>query len=310
MKKPKLDFKVPKLDLKLPSFGGKRPALPKTNVKAPQFLTDLYVDLRDRRLLPLVALLVVGILAAPFLFGGSDEDEPPPLSTPAPQGSEATAASFSVVPSEPGLRDYRKRLGHRQARNPFAQPATQASDGAGGAADPGGESAGDEGGAVVVGGGSEGSSGGSPSAGPTTTTTTTTTNVVVESKVTGFALKARAGFLGELKEQDRITSMTTLPSAKNPVLVFVGPSKDEKGAIFLMTSNVTAFYGKARCVLDEQTCSTVELRPGHSATFAYGFGETRYKLTLQKIYPLVETSEEAASVTEKSDGMADEEKED
>ena len=36
----------------------------------PPFLVDLYYDLRDRRLLPLLALVLVAIVAVPFLLGG------------------------------------------------------------------------------------------------------------------------------------------------------------------------------------------------------------------------------------------------
>ncbi len=68
MKKPDFKFKLPDLDLKLPSLGGKRPSVPKTSIKPPKFVADLYADLRDRRLLPLVALLLVAIVAAPFLL--------------------------------------------------------------------------------------------------------------------------------------------------------------------------------------------------------------------------------------------------
>ena len=52
------------------------------NVKVPRFVTDLYQDLVDRRLLPLVALILVAIVAVPFLLGGSEE--PPAPSTPMP----------------------------------------------------------------------------------------------------------------------------------------------------------------------------------------------------------------------------------
>ncbi len=291
-------------DLKKPSL--KKPEL-SSGLKPPQFAVDLYADLRDRHLLPLVILLVVGIFAAPILLGGGgDEEEESFGGGTVTTEEEQAAASFAVVPSEPGLRDYRRRLGHRQPRNPFAQPAPRR----------GGEG----GDAVVVAGGGDatgtgGSSGspagGAPSAGPetnsTTTKTTTVTQVVAESTVTGHVIEVNAGFLGDLKHKRGVEPMTTLPSAKNPVLTFVGISQDGKGAIFLMDSNVTAYYGKAKCVLDELACTTVEIKPGNSATFAYGYGKTRFKLTLKRIYPIVERSQDAASVTETETDKDDDE---
>lgn len=306
LKKPSFDLSNLKLP-KLSRGSGGSSSRSKPDIPVPRFASDLYADLRDRRLLPLVALLLVAIAATPFLLAGKgdgEEETVPPSSSQISPG-EAAEASFSVVPAAPALRDYQERLGHRKARNPFAQPSVgPTAAGAGSAA--GGEEIAVEGGA---GGGAEAStpselpgleSGGSPSAEPgTSTTTTTTTDVTVESKISSYALKARLGFLGDLEEHEGVTPMTTLPSEKNAVLVFIGPSKDKNGAVFLMTSDVTAFYGKAKCVLDELTCTTVELRPGESATFAVGYGKTRLKLILQKLYPVVEDREAASTVTEK-----------
>lgn len=95
------------------------------NLRVPAFLEDLYYDLKDRRLLPLVALGIVAIIAVPFLLaGGSDKPE---AHAPRVRGSIATASgadgSLTVVRSNPGLRDYRKRL-HRKPTDPFKQHFT------------------------------------------------------------------------------------------------------------------------------------------------------------------------------------------
>ena len=50
-------------DLKMPDF------------KVPAFVSDLYYDLRDRRLLPLVGLVLVAIVAVPFLLSGGSEEQ-------------------------------------------------------------------------------------------------------------------------------------------------------------------------------------------------------------------------------------------
>ena len=46
----------------------KMPKLKGSDAKVPPVLADLYYDLRDRRLLPLIALILVAIVAAPFLL--------------------------------------------------------------------------------------------------------------------------------------------------------------------------------------------------------------------------------------------------
>ncbi len=50
-------------------------------------------------------------------------------------------------------------------------------------------------------------------------------------------------------------------------------------------------------MVDKQACQLLELKPGNSATFAYGYGDSRYKLTLKKIVPVVATRQKAATVT-------------
>jgi hypothetical protein len=101
----------------------KMPKLKGSEMKVPPFLSDLYYDLSERRLLPIIALIVVAIVAAPFLLGGeSSESEPVPTPTTG-GGATATASqrSLTVVEAEPGLRNYKKRLAHRSPTDPFKQ---------------------------------------------------------------------------------------------------------------------------------------------------------------------------------------------
>jgi hypothetical protein len=278
MKIPDLKLKKPKLQLKRKPSAGAKPG-----VKAPKFAADLYGDLRDRRLLPLVALLIVATIATPFLLAKDGPEEPVAVATGSTLALPASQASFPVAPAAPQLRDYHRRLGHREARNPFEEPppapkpsAESESEGSGGGKT---ESTPSES-PVVKGGGSEAK-----------------TKVVVKDKVIGYEIDTRAGFVGFVKPRDGIEPTTKLPSPQKPVIVFIGLSKDKKGALFLMSSNVTAYYGKAHCTLDKQACQVVELRPGKSATFAYGYGEARYKLALKRIVAVVDARKVEATVT-------------
>ena len=313
------------------AISSRRSSLPTPDVKVPKFLADLYADLRDRRLLPLVAVLLVAIVAAPIILGdngGEEESTAPPITGTAQ--ASTSDASFSVVPAEPGLRDYRRRLSHREARDPFNQPSSGGSGGSNAksgsesttATQQGGESPGGE---ITV----EGGAGASPSetevtpppvetspvetspapvetspapvetkSSPPVKPTETTRSVVVEKELTGFEIDIHAGFLGHQADQTKIPAMTKLPSPKQPVLVYLGASKDQKGALFLLSSEVTAFYGKGHCTLDKRSCSVLELRPGKSATFVYGLEGDRYKLTLGSIVPILTTHEASSTVTD------------
>jgi hypothetical protein len=95
------------------------------NLKLPAFVEDLYFDLKDRRLLPLVALGIVAIVAAPILLsqGSSEPAKPAPVVRGTASSGPGANASLTVVRAEPGLRAYRKRL-HRKPVDPFKQRFT------------------------------------------------------------------------------------------------------------------------------------------------------------------------------------------
>ncbi len=109
----------------------------------------------------------------------------------------------------------------------------------------------------------------------------------VKTKV-GYAAVVKTEFVGAEPKEQQIEAQAKLPNEANPAIVYTGISPDETGALFLMTSNVTAFYGHGQCVLGGATCQQLKLRVGKSATFAIGFGETRYKVTLLDFVPIVE----------------------
>src|SRR6185503_11944169 len=104
--------------------------------------------------------------------------------------------------------------------------------------------------------------------------------------VVGYAIDAEAGFVPKTTEKTGIAPMTKLPNKKHPLVLFIGLSQNHKRALFLMTSNVTAYYG-GHCALDKQACQLVEVAPGKGIIFSAGYGNTRYKLHLKRIVPVV-----------------------
>jgi hypothetical protein len=270
-------MRKPSLKLKRPQLGRKGSSGSTPTIKPPKFLADLYADLRDRRLLPLVALLLVAIIAAPILLAGG-EDEETAVAPPAPAGASASAAqtSFTVVPAQEGqLRDYRKRLNHRTARNPFKQPV------------PAAKTSGEDCGCGSAGGGSTAEpTSGSEGAVEYTPSEPPVVEATVKANI-GFEALLKTQFIGEEPKERRVEAQTKLPNEEAPAVVYTGISPDKKGGLFLMTSNVTAFYGHGQCVLGGATCQQLKLKLGKSATFAIGFGETRYKVTLLGFVPIV-----------------------
>ena len=114
-------------DLKLPSLSSLRRSKDGgegggSGLQAPGFLSDLYYDLRERRLLPVILLVVVAIVAIRFLLGRPEEVTALEAGAGETAGSSnANGATLAVVEANPGLRDPNKRLKGQTATDPFKQ---------------------------------------------------------------------------------------------------------------------------------------------------------------------------------------------
>ena len=277
-------------ELKMPKLNG-------SSMKAPPFLTDLYYDLRDRRLLPLIALILVAIVAAPFLLkSDAEEAEPAPapgLEAGAQQTSEKT---LTVVKAAPGLRNYKKRLARRSPRNPFRQhfvapvlagselnePTTTTTTTEGGSAE-GGSSA------PAVPAPSGGSpSGGSDSNGDEIPDGVSLYTYTLDLQVTKIQTKPNGGKekTGPTVHKD-VKAPSPLPGEKSPVITYLGMgAKEPRLPMFLVSSEVTAIYGEGVCVSGTSTCQLISLRKGFPVTFVYGPNAVRYKISLLDITPV------------------------
>jgi hypothetical protein len=283
----------------------KGPELKKPDLKVPPFLSDLYWDLHDRHLLPVVALVIVAIVAAPFLLGGSKHE--PLASTPSPTGApspepiaNASASRLTVVQAEPGLRDYRKRLRDDSPTDPFKQKFTSPVL-KGTKLGKGNESAtfrvsttsgGSEGGSSQ--GGGEGGSGGAPSGssptlpggGPAPKPGELIAYAwAIDVQVTKTATKEGGG-----KEttgptvHKRVLPYAGLPSAKVPVVVYMGPDPTTHKPMLLVSDGVASTFGEAKCLSGDETCQLLEVETGMPVTFSYGPNLDRYKINVLKIY--------------------------
>lgn len=244
--------------------------LPTSDIRVPGFVSDLVRDLRDRRMLPLVAVLALAIAAVPFLLSNPAADKAGPP-TAGPPSAADTGAKLAVIADDPGLRDYHRRLRGDRPKDPFQQrftgpqlagsqlgngasgPTTTISGGATPTADSG---TGTEGG-PPAGTGNEGpgatppDSGGAPAPEP------------------AWVVHLRIGQEGDMNARD-LTQPEPMPSADNPVVVFRGLGSDGHSAIFRVDESVTAIYGDAKCLEGTDRCELVEIEPGFPVMFVYG----------------------------------------
>jgi hypothetical protein len=255
-------------------------------LKVPEFASDIYTDLRERRLLPLVGFLIVAIAAVPFLLKDAGEPEEPVPAPPSASASAKNAGQVVVVESSEGLRSYHQRLGHREPSNPFKQQYTSA---------PGSGSG--EGSTLEEGSGEE-----APSEAPPSEETSGGTNSGSEGGSTGseeggihyftYKIDVRVTPVStngvpskaEPTVRRNLPELTSLPARKVPALTFMQPSGDGQKALMLVNSNVKGLFGEGVCVSGGETCQLLALKPGLPETVVYGDNERIFKIELLKVH--------------------------
>lgn len=263
----------------------KGPELKMPDLKVPDFLLDLYYDLRERHLLPLVAILLVALVALPIVLSsgsGSEEDGEAALATPST--TAVPTSKLVVAKATPGLRDYRHRLAGTP-KDPFKQQYT--------------ESEGGEGGVGSASGGEESSGTGESSESSETSTETTETTSPGEGngeppeggqlQYYSFAIDARVVPVTNSKKKPQasvrhnLPEMTMLPSRSVPALTFIGVTKDEKKAVMLVSDKVTGIFGDGACVVGSEACQLIALEPGIPETVVYGADSRSYRIEILKL---------------------------
>jgi hypothetical protein len=272
----------------------------------PTFLVDLYWDLRERHLLPLVVLAIVAIVAVPFLLGGGSKDQSatstsPLSSAPSP---EPAGAKLTVVEAKPGLRDPSKRLRADKPTDPFVQRYTSPVLNG-----------------TQLGNGEEG--GGSTRTSSSTSTSTSTTTVTKTGEgSSGTTTESGSGqpstgggaepghltlfaFAIDVKitrtegggngsqptstssTRHKVMPTTPLPGEKAPVVTYMGVGQGAKNALLMVSNNVKSTFGEAKCLSGTDTCQLLEIEPGFPETFVYGDNDVRYKINVLKIEPVL-----------------------
>lgn len=281
------------------------------SVKVPPVLQDLYQDLRDRRLLPLIALILVAIVATPFLLGsGKDmEEEAAPSPSVSLEASAPSAAgdSLTVVQAEPGLRDYHKRLRHRRAKNPFKPHYTgpvlagtqlnappepiSASSGTtsessssvtveSGSNPTSGSTPAPSGGAPAGSGGGNGGGGETTGSGKLTFYAFAIDVKITKTTTEPDGRKSKP----EEIERERVLPPTALPGEKTQVVTYMGISPKTKKPLLLVSEEVESVFGETDCLAGNGRCQLIEVEPNMPVTFVYGESKARYKIVVQKIY--------------------------
>jgi hypothetical protein len=235
-------------------------------------LKNIGSDLLEKRLWPLAALLLVALVALPFVIGrGGAEKVPPAPVAPATNVTAADGSKAEVTVQEvPAATAERNRAG--KVRNPFAKvikpPAPPAASSSPSTSSPSNATPPSS---PSAGGGS-GSTGAPtmPTGTDTGTPTTPAPNAEPKPKPDPLDTYRLRLVFGNTDNHSRtmndVARLTPLPSAENPFFVFLGVLNDNEKAVFLVSSDAKV-TGDGTCKPNKATCETVELAAGETEYF-------------------------------------------
>lgn len=260
-------------------------------------LRDIWADLVEKRLWPVAALLVVGMIAAPVvLAGGSGEQTTAaPVAAPAPAppaasaGPAALPVSLDEAPAQPAPRGGYKDpfAGSVKAAAKASAPTTAA------APAPPATSATPAPGSDGLRDTPTGSAAPAPAASPPVTAPVdpitapdTTPDAPPSSGVfAGYRVDLRWGRAGATKRMRDVVRLGRLDAGEEPLLVYLGVRRDGKRALFLLTTDAGT-VGDGRCMPSTKSCQVIELTDGESQFFDVedaGGAIAQYELDVDRI---------------------------
>ena len=243
------------------------------------FLNSLKADLLDRRLLPLVLVVTVGLIAAigfAAFGGGSSSATPSAAAVPAPPVSSSSGLAASEKTQETAVAEMTGATSvqhHGSSHNPFAplpgaktsstttsttSSATTTSTGAGSPASAPSSSA--------------------PASTPSTPSTPATPakpakpskpkTVYHVAVLFGPLPEAGTPAKAELTPYEDLKLLTPFPSATNALVVFRGVTAGGKSATFTVVGEVI-LHGQGECLPSATQCEAIDLGPGKAEDLEY-----------------------------------------
>ena len=227
-------------------------------------LENVWSGLKQRRLLPVAILLLGALVAVPFLLA---KDPQPVAQAPDPAAQNSATADAMADPvvqladaSTDAAKPRRRVLG--ASKNPFepaAAPKVKATPTPDAGAAP--SSAGSSG----TGGEDKPADSGTPSApagSPVAPGTPAAPAPAPKPTYETYSLTVRFGDSSSAElEKSNLPRLKALPSAEDPVLVYLGPGKDAKTAVFLLDEGVEV-QGDGVCKPRPSNCETLHMHVG------------------------------------------------
>jgi hypothetical protein len=232
------------------------------------FLSSVKADLLDRRLLPLVVLVAVGLVAAVayVVIGGGSSAAPTTTVASAPATASAgvaisqTSPEKAVAETTSGASTQRGGAVHNPF-NPLPEPKAKTTSKAASSTSTSSSS--------TKSSSSSSSSGGSAPATPAKPSKPSKPATLYHVAVLFGVLPAGAtAQTVQLTPYENLQLLAPLPSAKQPLIVFRGVTAGGKTAIFTLVSEAI-LHGNATCRPNASQCEAIDLQPGQSEDLEY-----------------------------------------
>jgi len=230
-------------------------------------LENVWSSLVQRRLLPVAIVLVAALAAIPFVLAKDPEPVAPAPAAPAAENTDGGIGDPVVTLAESGgetAQGQRRRvLG--ASKNPFqpgpaAKAEATATPAAPAAAAP--TTGGSEAGKPAETGSSAPSA---PASGPVGAPVAPAPEGEPRKKHELYSLTVRFGDAeSDSLERMNLPRLKALPSADDPVLVYLGLGEDAKTAVFMVDANVTP-QGDGVCRPSPSNCETLHMRVGETS---------------------------------------------
>jgi hypothetical protein len=250
------------------------------------FLGQVFDDLRARRLLPVAALLVAALVAAPIVLSKKADETPAPVPEVATSQAQPNQLKgpdeLAQVKLEDAAEGNGSSLSAFDVSDPFAPPQKvleaardEAQGDTGliapetGTLPPGVETGtgtgGDTGGGTPdTGGGGEGGGGGGS-----------------ETEQFTYVLDVTFWSNGRKRRIHNLKKLDMLPNQAAPLLIFMGVSDNAGNAVFLVDSTLNA-AGEGKCKPSRADCAFLYLGAGSEEEFTNEDGES-YRLMINEI---------------------------
>ena len=239
------------------------------------FLKALAADLKDRRILPIVALVGVVLLAglAYAALGSSGSGapaEPAPIAGTGSTGITVTQAKPETALAETTNGTSEQRKGH--ARNPFSllpgssskETSTSTSTSTSSSASSSAPST------TPATPGTGGSGGGEAESKPTKPTKPTKPakrkTIYSVAVLFGVVPPGSPPLIATLTPYQKLGLFTVLPSAKSPLIIFRGVTAGGKSATFSIAGEAI-LHGQAACLPNATQCQAIDLQKEHYEQF-------------------------------------------